>query len=223
MGDALCVCFCVRCLACALTDTPWSTSRVVLPCLLTTHPIPTHPVPLRQGEGAFLRGYTGSDFIQGGRVAMGPTDDVTRDMVLGKELFLEVKRIEGVVLGLGVDTTDGLPVATYTGTDVENGVYPVAPSSSYDDESSDEEGRIRRRYHSGGSRFDVLLRDREPSHPSAGRGGASPVALPGGWHPLFMGLGGRVAPLMVRGGETDVIDLNSSSDESVLEEDEYLW
>ena len=127
----------VRCLACLLTDAPWSTSCM---CCLASLP----PIPL-QGEGAFLRAYTGSDFIQGGSVAMGPTDDVRRDMILGKELYLEVKRIEGVVLGLGVDTTDGLPGATYTGADVKNGVYPVAPSSYDDGESSDEEGRIRRR------------------------------------------------------------------------------
>lgn len=99
-----------------------------------------------QGEGAFIRGYTGSEFILGGRMALGPSDDVQRDMVLGKELYLEIKRIEGVVLGLGVDSTDGLPPAVYTTQDVKNGVYPNPPSSHYDNgESSDEEGRHRRR------------------------------------------------------------------------------
>ena len=103
-------------------------------------------MPSIQGEGAFIRGYTGSEFILGGRVALGPSDDVQRDMVLGKELYLEIKRIEGVVLGLGVDTTDGLPPAVYTTQDVKNGVYPTPPSSHYDiSESSDEEGRQRRR------------------------------------------------------------------------------
>lgn len=37
-----------------------------------------------------MRGYRSTEFVKGSRVAMGLTDDVMRDMVLGKELYLEV-------------------------------------------------------------------------------------------------------------------------------------
>lgn len=46
---------------------------------------------LLKGEGAFFRGYKRAECVRAGRVVMGLTDDVSRDMVLGKELFLEVR------------------------------------------------------------------------------------------------------------------------------------
>jgi hypothetical protein len=57
-----------------------------------------------------------------------------------------VKRAEDIAVGLGVDTTDGLPTATMTAADSRSGLYPAAPATHYEDgASSDEEGRLRRR------------------------------------------------------------------------------
>jgi hypothetical protein len=58
----------------------------------------------------------------------------------------QVQRADDIVVGIGVDTTDGLPTATMTAADSRNGLYPAPPATHYEDgNSSDEEGRLRRR------------------------------------------------------------------------------
>ena len=122
------------------------------------------------GEGAFFRAYRTHDVVRPGALARGLTDDVTRDMVLGKELFLEEK-VEDMLLGIGVDTVDGLPTETcWVGDPLVTGAYE---RSYYHEsaESSDEEGRIRSRTGYHRTRFEVFLRA-EGGQQGQGQGGA---------------------------------------------------
>ena len=138
-----------------------------------------------EGQGAFLRGYKHthaakfkgrSNFVTPLAMVVGFSDDVARDMVVGKELYMQEEDCD-YCPGLGFETgnlihRETLPTDTCTMED-QGVVGMYRPGSNFENpgESSDEEGRVWSRQRYRQMKCDVFVPKRGGEGVGGGGGG----------------------------------------------------